>query len=171
MVEIAATANLTKGAVYHHFTDKTDLFASVLNECNERAQARVYEAIAKHRDDWWAATSAALEATLDVSGDPVAGRLIYLEGPIGLGWRRWRESERHFTHRNVRLVLESGVAAGAFPDDLPLEAMTHVMSGMVTHSCIAMAEASARQRKRVRRDLRLAMLRTLRGLTVGEPPA
>ena len=37
---------------------------------------------------------ATLEATLDVGADPVAGRLIHLEGPIGLGWRRWRESER-----------------------------------------------------------------------------
>jgi hypothetical protein len=140
-----------------------------MNECNERAQARVYEAIAKHPDDMWAATTAALEATLDVCADPITGRLIYLEGPIGLGWRRWRESEREYTQRNVRQLLESGIGAGIFPDDLPLEAMTQVMAGMVTHAGIALAEAPARYRKRVRRDLRLAMLRALKGLTVAKP--
>lgn len=38
-----------------------------------------------HPDDVWEAAMAALEAGLDVCADPVAGRLIYLEGPIGLG--------------------------------------------------------------------------------------
>lgn len=134
-----------------------------MNQYNEAAQAGVYEAIAKHPDDLWAAAIAALEATLDVCADPVAGRLIYLEGPIGLGWRRWREVEREYTHRNVRQLLQSAVEVGSFPDHLPIDAMTQVMAGMVTHAGIALAEAPARQRKRIRRDLQIAMLWALRG--------
>jgi AcrR family transcriptional regulator len=102
IAQIAADARVTKGAVYHHFADKKDLFEAVMHQYNEAAQEKVYDAVSRHPDDVWEAAMAALEAMLDVCTDPVAGRLIYLEGPTGLGWRRWRESERQYTHRNVQ---------------------------------------------------------------------
>lgn len=168
ITQIAAAARVTKGAVYHHFPDKQSLFEAVMNQYNEVAQQRVYDAIGKHPDDVWEAATAALEATLDVCADPVAGRLIYLEGPIGLGWRRWRESERQYTHHNVRQLLLSSIQAGIFPNDIPTDAMTQLMSGMITHAGIALAEAPTRQRKRIRRDLQAAIERVLRGLRCDE---
>jgi AcrR family transcriptional regulator len=164
ITQVADAARVTKGAVYHHFSDKQSLFEAVMNHYNEAAQQRVYDAIAKHPDDVWEAAMAALEATLDVCADPVAGRLIYLEGPVGLGWRRWRESERQYTHRNVRQMILSSVQAGIYPDDLPTDAMTQVITGMITHAGIALAEAPTRQRKRTRRDLQAAITRVLHGL-------
>jgi AcrR family transcriptional regulator len=164
ITQIAAAARVTKGAVYHHFSDKRSLFEAVMHEYNEAAQQRVHDAAAKHPDDVWEAATAALDATLDVCADPVAGRLIYLEGPIGLGWRRWRESERQYTHRNVRQLLVSGIQAGIFPDDIPIDAMTEVIAGMITHAGIALAEAPIRQRKRIRGDLQAAIDRVLGGL-------
>jgi AcrR family transcriptional regulator len=162
IMQIAAAARVTKGAVYHHFSDKQNLFEAAMHQYNEAAQRRVRDAIAEHPDSAW---EAALEATLDVCADPVAGRLIYLEGPIGLGWRRWRESERQYTHHNVRLMLLSGIQAGIYPDDIPTDAMTEVVAGMITHAGIALAEAPARHRKRIRRGLQDAIARVLRGLT------
>jgi AcrR family transcriptional regulator len=164
ITQIAAAARVTKGAVYHHFSDKQSLFEAVMNQYNEAAQQKVYEAMAKHSDDVWEAAAAALEATLDVCADPVAGRLIYLEGPIGLGWRRWRESERQYTHHNVRQLLLSGIQAGIFPDDIPTDAMTQIMAGMITHAGIALAEASPRNRKRIRQNLYTAIYRVMTGL-------
>jgi AcrR family transcriptional regulator len=168
ITQIAARARVTKGAVYHHFSDKQSLFEAVMNQYNEGAQQSIRDAIARHADDVWEAAMAALEATLDVCADPVAGRLIYLEGPIALGWTRWRESERQYTHHNVRQMLRSSVEAGIYPDDFPIDAMTQVLSGMITHAGIALAEAPARQRKRIRRDLHTAIRRVLQGLSVNE---
>jgi AcrR family transcriptional regulator len=168
ITQIAEAARVTKGAVYHHFSDKQSLFEAVMNQCNETAQQRVYEAIAKHPDDVWAAAMAALQATLDVCADPVAGRIIYVEGPVGLGWRRWRGSERQYTHRNVRRLLVSGIEAGLFPDDIPVDAMTQVIAGMITHAGISLAEVSSRQRKTVRRDLSTAIHQVLLGLRRGD---
>jgi hypothetical protein len=42
--------------------------------------------------------------------------------------------------------------------------MTQIISGMITHAGIALAEAPARQRKRIRRDLQAAIHRVLNGL-------
>lgn len=169
ITDIAAAARVTKGAVYHHFTDKQGLFEAVMNQYNRAAQRAVYEAITRHPDDAWAAAMAALEATLEVCADPVAGRLIYLEGPVGLGWRQWRASERQYTQRNVRQALVSSIHGGVFPEDLPTDAMTELISGMITHAGIALAEAPSRQRKRLRCDLQIAIQRVLEGLRCDEP--
>lgn len=164
ITEIAEEARVTKGAVYHHFPDKQSLFEAVINHYNDVAQQKVYQAIAGHVDDVWSAATAALAATLDVCADPIAGRLLYLEGPIGLGWKRWRESERQYTHRNVHNMLLQGIHEGIFPAGTPTAAMTDILAGMITRAGIALAEAPARRRKRIRRDLQQAMHQVLRAL-------
>ena len=122
------------------------------------------DAIATHPTDLWKAALAGLEATLDVCMDPVAGRLIYLEGPVGLGWSRWRASEARYTRHNVDLLLQGLVGAGALPGDTPIGAMAQLLTGMITHAGIALAEAPARKRRRTRDELRRALHQILRGL-------
>ena len=119
LAQIAAAARVTKGAVYHHFTDKASLFEEVLNRCNEAAQQQVFDAIATHPKDLWKAALAALEATFDICMDPVAARLIYTEGPVGLGWSRWRALEDQYTRRNVDLLLQGLIEAGNLAGDTP----------------------------------------------------
>jgi AcrR family transcriptional regulator len=164
ITRIAAATRVTKGAVYHHFPDKQALFEAVLRKYNEAAQQQVLAAFTGHAGGVWEDALAALSATLDVSLDRVAARLIYVEGPVGLGWRRWRESEDHYTRRNVRLLLQTLIDAGIYPDDIPVDAMTQVVTGMITHAGISLAEVSARQRKTVRRDLYTAIEQVMFGL-------
>jgi AcrR family transcriptional regulator len=164
ITRIAAAARVTKGAVYHHFPDKQALFEAVLHKYNEAAQQQVFAAFTEHAGGPWEDALAALSATLDVSLDRIAARLIYVEGPVGLGWRRWRESEDHYTRRNVRLLLQTLIDAGIYPDDIPVDAMTQVVTGMITHAGISLAEVSARQRKTVRRELYTAIEQVMFGL-------
>ncbi|ETZ30185.1 TetR/AcrR family transcriptional regulator [Mycobacterium intracellulare] len=46
-----SAARVTKGAVYHHFSDKHSLFAAVLDQYNEAARRQVYDAIGEHPTD------------------------------------------------------------------------------------------------------------------------
>lgn len=164
ITQIASAARVTKGAVYHHFPDKHSLFAAVLDQYNEAAQQQVYEAIGQHPTDPWQAALAGLQATLDVCMDPVAARLIYIEGPVGLGWSRWRDSEEHYTRRNIRLLLQDLIDAGVYRDDIPIEAMAQLVTGMITHTGIALAEAPARKRKQIRNELQTGMHQLMAGL-------
>jgi AcrR family transcriptional regulator len=164
IAQIASAVRVTKGAVYHHFPDKQRLFAAVLDQYNEAAQQQVYDAIGKHPADPWRAALAGLEATLDVCMDPVAARLIYIEGPVGLGWSRWRDSEEHYTRRNIRLLLQALIDADVYRDDIPIEAMAQLVTGMITHTGIALAEAPARKRKQIRTELQTAMHQLMAGL-------
>jgi AcrR family transcriptional regulator len=164
IARIASAARVTKGAIYHHFPDKQRLFAAVLDQYNEAAQQHVYEAMGKHPTDPWQAALAGLEATLDICMNPVAARLIYIEGPIGLGWTRWRDSEEHYTRRNIRLLLQALIDAGVYRDDIPLEAMAQLVTGMIMHTGIALAEAPKRKRKQIRNELQTAMHQLMAGL-------
>jgi AcrR family transcriptional regulator len=150
-------SRVTKGAVYHHFPDKHRLFAAVLDQYDEAAQEQVYAAIGEHPTDPWQAALAGLGATLDVCMDPVGARLIYIEGPVGLGWSRWRDSEEHYTRRNIRLLLQALIDGGIYRDDIPVEAMAQLVTGMITHTGIALAEASTRKRKQIRNELQTAI--------------
>jgi AcrR family transcriptional regulator len=164
IADIAESARVTKGAVYHHFTDKRALFEAVLNRYDEAAQRNVFDAVAKHPDDLWNVVLAALDATLDACVDPIAGRLIYVEGPIALGWARWRECEDQYTYGNIRRLLDGAMRAGIYPGDIPVEAMAQVMTGMITHAGVALAEAPASRKKRLRRDIYTAIQLLLDGL-------
>lgn len=164
IADIAASARVTKGAVYHHFPDKRALFEAVLNQCDEAAQRKVLEAVAKHPDDLWSGVLAALDVTLDGCVDPIVGRLIYVEGPVALGWTRWRECEDEYTYGNIRRLLNSAIHAGMFLPDVPVDAMAQLMTGMITHAGVALAEAPPAKRKRLRRDIYTAIQHLLQGL-------
>ena len=164
ITDIAAAARVTKGAVYHHFPDKRALFEAVLKQCDEAAQSEVFEAVAKHPDDLWRGVLAALDATLDACSDPIVGRLIYVEGPVALGWTRWRECEDQYIYRNIRQLLNTAVQGGMYPASLPIDAMSQLMTGMITHAGIALAEAPPPKRKKLRREISTAIQLLLDGL-------
>lgn len=88
-----------------------------------------------------------------------------LEGPIGLGWSRWRACEAHYTRNNVDLLLQGLVGTGVLPDDTPIEAMVQLLTGMITPNAgIALAEAPPQKRKRTRDELRRAQHQILQSL-------
>jgi AcrR family transcriptional regulator len=167
LTDVASAARVTKGAVYHHFSDKRALFEAVVYEKYEAGLQRVYDAVARYPEDPWGAAVAALTAALDEAMDPVVARLIYVEGPVGLGWERWRQAEEAYTRANVRLLLQGLVDSGTYPSDTPIEGMTRVVTGMITHAGIALAEASPRRRKVVRQELFTAIHQIMVGLRSG----
>ncbi|MDT5078948.1 MAG: hypothetical protein QOJ80_3585 [Mycobacterium sp.] len=164
LTDVATAARVTKGAVYHHFSDKRALFEAVVYEKYESGLQRVYDVVTRYPDDPWGAAVAALTAALDEATDPVVARLIYVEGPVGLGWERWRHAEERYTRANVRLLLQELVDSGIYPSDTPIEGMTRVVTGMITHAGIALAEASPRRRRVVRRELFAAIHQIMVGL-------
>ena len=50
--EIVKRARVTRGALYHHFKDKQDLFKAVLHEEQLRLATRTTEAASKETDPW-----------------------------------------------------------------------------------------------------------------------
>src|ERR1700752_3367746 len=89
---IVRDAGVTRGALYHHFADKTELFAAVLERVEGEMAARMGEAIvASNQTDPVAIMRLGVDFWLDASSDPEVQRIVLVAPPAVLGWARWTE--------------------------------------------------------------------------------
>jgi AcrR family transcriptional regulator len=104
--EIVAGARVTKGALYHHFTGKQALFEAVFDQVEEEATAQIRAAVHDHADPWAMAQSG-LRSFLAVVRQPGYRRIVVQEGPVVLGYERFREQEQRSTYGIVAEIVTS----------------------------------------------------------------
>jgi len=146
--DVASASQVTRGAVYHHFASKQALFEAVLQLQEARAMEAVAVAAAAVPDPWDAAILA-LHAYLQQSCDPVYGRLVWLEGPAALGWRRWRECERNYAYGLVERFIR-GLVDGGYLDGTGFDTLVQFSFWMLGGAGLAVAEAAPLDKPRVR---------------------
>ncbi|MBB3041108.1 TetR family transcriptional regulator [Nocardioides sp. LMS-CY] len=117
---IVAGAQVTKGALYHHFSGKQALFEAVFERVEYDAARAIQDALGGHRDPWEKAT-AGLRAFLDVVQEPRYRRIVIQEGPSVLGYERYREQEERSTFATVLEIVRSVLSAGEWELDEDLQ--------------------------------------------------
>jgi AcrR family transcriptional regulator len=117
---IVAGADVTKGALYHHFSGKQALFEAVFERVEDDAALAIQKALKGHRDPWEKAT-AGLRAFLTVVQEPRYRRIVIQEGPAVLGYERYREQEERSTFANVLEIVRSVLNAGEWELDEDLQ--------------------------------------------------
>ena len=80
---IATDAGVTKGALYHHFDGKEELFAAVHAREHRRLGASAEAAAGEQRDPW-AAIEAACLAFVRAAREPGTQRITLHDGPLAL---------------------------------------------------------------------------------------
>ena len=110
--QIVAGAQVTKGALYHHFSGKQALFEAVFERVESDASRAVKKALKGHRADPWEKALAGLRAFLEVVQEPRYRRIVIQEGPAVLGYERYREQEERSTFANVLDIVKSVLTAG-----------------------------------------------------------
>jgi AcrR family transcriptional regulator len=155
---IAREAGMTRGALYHQFADKADLFAAVLDEVEAEIAQRVADAVAGFDlADTTGMLLAGAGAWLDASTEPDLQRIVLLDGPSVLGWARWREICLRHTVGLIAAFLQDGIDRGSLPPQ-PVRALTHVLVGAVDEAALYIAQADDRAAARVDMDLVLRRL-------------
>ena len=144
---LAHAAGVTRGALYHQFADKADLFAAVVEAIEIDLTSRLVDAVAPTTDDPLAALIAGADAWLDASGEPEVRRIVLLDGPAVLGWERWREVGMRHGLGLVTALLTELMEAGAIPAQ-PVEAMAHVLIGAMDEAALYVALAADPARAR-----------------------
>jgi len=117
---IVAGADVTKGALYHHFSGKQALFEAVFERVEDDAARAIHQALKGHQDPWEKAT-AGLRAFLTVVQEPRYRRVVIQEGPAVLGYERYREQEERSTFANVLEIVRSVLSAGEWTLDEDLQ--------------------------------------------------
>lgn len=113
---IVAGAQVTKGALYHHFSGKQALFEAVFERVETHAAKAIHDSLKGHKDPWEKAL-AGLRAFLGVVREPTYRRVVIQEGPAVLGYARYREQEERSTFANVVEIVSSVLKAGAWDLD------------------------------------------------------
>jgi len=108
---IVAGADVTKGALYHHYSGKQALFEAVFEKVESAGAQSIQDALTGDQDPWDKALSG-LRAFLEVVRQPSYSRIVIQDGPSVLGYERFRDQEERATFAYVldivRAVLSSG---------------------------------------------------------------
>ncbi|MCV7029846.1 TetR/AcrR family transcriptional regulator [Mycobacterium sherrisii] len=160
--EIALTAGVTRGAMYHQFADKAALFKDVVEVVEQDVMARMAGVVAESN----AATPAdvlraALDAWLDVSADPEVRQLILLDAPSVLGWAGFRDVAQRYSLGMTEQMLSEAIKAGQLARQ-PVRPLAQVLIGALDEA--AMFIATSDDPKRARRDTRQVLHRLIDGM-------
>jgi AcrR family transcriptional regulator len=136
---IAKRARVTKGALYHHFSGKQALFEAAFDVVESAAVARLSEVVGGGGSAWERAVRG-VELYIQSCLDPSYQRIVIHEGPVVMGWERWREAEDHFSYGLVRDTIEALVAAGEIVE-LPVEVTARVLFGALSAGATYIAGA------------------------------
>ena len=117
---IVAGAEVTKGALYHHYSGKQALFEAVFEKV-ESAGARQVQSALNGDGDPWERAMAGLRAFLDVVRQPSYSRIVIQDGPSVLGHERFREQEERSTFDYVLDIVRAVLAAGEWDVDAGME--------------------------------------------------
>nr|WP_042191836.1 TetR/AcrR family transcriptional regulator [Kibdelosporangium sp. MJ126-NF4]CEL20320.1 Transcriptional regulator, TetR family [Kibdelosporangium sp. MJ126-NF4] len=137
--DIATDIQATRGAIYHHFANKTALFEAVFDELEADVLDQCAAAAAQSATPQEAAYMA-LDAFLERCCDPVYGKLVWQEGPIALGWPQWLASEKVLAYGLIERMLDDLMAAGHY-ERQPLATATRLVFGMLTAAAMTLANA------------------------------
>ncbi|MGA8845543.1 MAG: TetR/AcrR family transcriptional regulator [Nocardioides sp.] len=129
---IVAGAQVTKGALYHHFSGKQALFEAVFERVESDASKSIQKAIKSSSDPWVKARSG-LRAFLAVVQQPSYRRIVVQEGPSVLGYERYREQEERSTFATVVEILRAVLEAGQWElDERMVDTFARVFFGAMS---------------------------------------
>lgn len=135
--DIVAAAGVTKGALYHHFDSKPDVFRAVLVDIQSEVGERV-AAAADARADPWAQLVTGCETFLTVCTTPEIQRIMLIDGPAVLGWQEWRAMDEAASARHLAEALTALIDDGVIPPQ-PVEPLTHLLSGAMNEAALWLA--------------------------------
>lgn len=158
--EIVKRAKVTRGALYHHFEDKKDLFRAV-HEANEE---RLVAGIAARVDgitDPMELLATGVKSFLDACEDPAISRIGLIDAPAVLGWKEWREIDAKYGLGLVMAVIQANIDAGLI-EPVPVRTIGHLLLAAMGEAGIMVV--SAEDPKAMRKEAEQSLLALVHGL-------
>ena len=158
--EIVARAKVTRGALYHHFEDKRDLFRAV----HDRVEQELVERIGGRMggvEDPWELMLTGTRAFLDACDEPAVKQIALTDAPSVLGWKEWREVDLRYGLGLMRAALGGAMEAGVLRK-VPIEPLSHLMLAALAEAALMIANAE--DPKAEREEAEAALVEVIEGL-------
>jgi AcrR family transcriptional regulator len=162
--DVAHAANVTKGAFYHHYAGKQELFAGVYEQVKREVSERVAAAFLE--PDPWVDLCAGCQAMLDAHLDPSVRRIVLQDAQAVLDADTIRRVDTRYGAVVLRGALRRAVRAGVVRP-LPLKILALMLTGAILEGCMAIADSDAQTQ--ARKDTGTVLTSILEGLRPRTP--
>lgn len=129
--DVARTTGVTKGAVYHHYGSKRGLLDAV----TATLQAKVAQTVVDHAEragvEPHDQLRAGSHAFIDAATSGPTARILLVEAPAVLGWKRWRVLDAE----NSMLHLHEALSSAGAPIG-EIDALTVLLSGAMNEAAL-----------------------------------
>lgn len=157
--DVVAAAGVTKGALYHHFSDKESLFATVAEEVKRTTTRRLSDLFLL--PDPFEALEAGCLAILDAYLDPEIRQIVWIDARAVLGPAAYQELQSRYEPVFLRAALRKAMRAGVV-ETQPLKPLATLLTGAIGEACTLVAESPDPTAARV--EVGEVVSRLLRGL-------
>jgi AcrR family transcriptional regulator len=154
--EVVRRAGVTRGALYHHFADKQELFLAVFEAGEQRMVEQVAATIGE-LPPGWDRLVAGIDAFLTACEEPAFARIALTEAVGVLGWAAWREVDARYGLGLITFALQTGVDEGVLKP-VPVAPLAHVLLGALGEAGLMLAAGHPRE------EVRSGVLALLEGL-------
>jgi AcrR family transcriptional regulator len=155
--ELVRRAGVTRGALYHHFEDKRDLFRALVEELEgelEEVVLGVARSVRERGGDAGEAYAAGFNAFLDACARPEFGRVLFVDGPSALGWEEWHEIDARYALAQTEAGLQALISAG-YMEDRPVGPLARLLHGASIEAALYVAAAG--DKEKAKQEVREAM--------------
>jgi len=139
--EIVRAAGVTRGALYHQFADKRELFLAVVEDVEVELIGRIGAGIAGAQPtDPLGALAEGAEVFIDAILEPDMRRILALDAPSVLGWETWREVAERYGLGLIDAVLVQAMEQDVLPTQ-PSRPLAHLLLGALDQGALYVALA------------------------------
>ena len=154
--DIAARAQVAKGAVYHHFASKELIFAQVFEEMTAELATLVPSAARAGKDVLDSIRRGTLRYLTSIAGDEFR-QVLLIDGPKVLGWEHWRAIDARYFGGTMNTPLGRELAVRTSAREV--EALGHLIAGAISEAALVCAASD--NRVRAAKDLSAALQKML----------
>lgn len=170
--EIVSHARVTRGALYHHFRDKADLFRAVMRAvAGELAQRLVEEQTARTgtaAEGVWDQLRHGVQAYLDACVGSDFQRIVLVDGPAVLGPAAWEELVQEYGLGLLRDWLGHAIEENQI-DALPVDPLARLLAALIAEASVYIGGSA--DQPTAREETGRTLDRVLLGLRPGSPGA
>lgn len=137
--ELVKEAGLTRGALYHHFGRKEELFAAVYEQLQQEIANRIQIA-SKKASSPWLALQAGCHAFLKACIEPEVQQIMLLDAPVVLSWEQWRTVDALYSLGLLKAGLQAAVD-GKEIKVKSIDAIAHLLIGAMNEAALWIAQS------------------------------
>jgi AcrR family transcriptional regulator len=112
--DVLAASGVARGALYHHFQSKAELFDAVAETVFAEV-ARATDAAARAGQTPLERLRAGAHAWLEIACERTVQRIVLLDSPTVLGWARWRALDEQHSLGDLRANARRLAREGRLP--------------------------------------------------------